>query len=647
MLKVFRDNLKYLSWVLWAVIAVFVLFVFVDFGGIIPDGTRPSDAAAVVGDMEVSYGEFENRYRQLEDVYRQAYGDQFSAELANQLGLPFQVLNSLVAERILHQEGEKMGLEVTDDELRSAMLEIPWLQQDGKFVGEEAYRDVLRRNRLTPEEFEESLRSDLLTEKVRAVLAETLFVSDREVEERYREQAESAEIRYLQVPTSRYAGDVVIEDGELEAYFAANSDDFRLPEQRVVSYLLVEPSALRDSVELTDDEMRTFYRDNSSQFTKEEQVKARHILLRVSDTRSEDQARSELETIRARIEGGEDFAALATELSDDPGSKGRGGDLGFFSRGAMVAEFDQAAFAAQPGQLLGPIQTTFGYHLIEVTDRQEAGTQPFEEAEASIRAQLSTEKAADLAERKASELADRVRKEKPDAEALRAIAEAEAGVTAATSPPFGREDNVPGIGRATQFTVAAFELDADSSSEAVRVPRGWTVLDLDEIRPPRIPEFAEARIGVERALRESRELDMAKQALEEAKSSLSGGVSFDDVAGSLGIDAKTAGPFRRREALGDLGTQTKTVPQALSMEVGEVAGPFQEGRDVVLFEVTARTHFEPDKFAEEKDATRGQLENQKYEELLTSLVAQRRDELGVRYDPQIFETFAQQPPAGP
>ena len=143
MLKAFRDNLKYLGWVLWLVIAVFVLFIFSDFGGIQLGGTTPTDAAATIGDIEVSFAEFERSYRQSEDYYRQTLGEQFNRELAQQMGLPMQVMDQLIAEKIILDEADRMGLRITTGELVQYISEIPAFQfSDGRFVGKDRYSQV-------------------------------------------------------------------------------------------------------------------------------------------------------------------------------------------------------------------------------------------------------------------------------------------------------------------------------------------------------------------------------------------------------------------------------------------------------------------------------------------------------------------------
>ena len=144
MLKVFRDNLKYLSWVLWLVIGVFVLFVFVDFGSTVPGPAPPTEVAASVGGDDISYGELQRAYRQTEEAYRQAYGAQFTPELARQLQLPLQVLEQLVRQRLLLEEADRMGLRVSDAELQKTVLRVPVFQDaSGNFVGGEQYRQII------------------------------------------------------------------------------------------------------------------------------------------------------------------------------------------------------------------------------------------------------------------------------------------------------------------------------------------------------------------------------------------------------------------------------------------------------------------------------------------------------------------------
>ncbi|MDH3255735.1 MAG: SurA N-terminal domain-containing protein, partial [Acidobacteriota bacterium] len=318
MLKVLRDNLKYLSWVLWLVIAVFILFVFVDFGGSVPGGSAPSDAAVTIGGHQVSYGDFERAYRQTEDTYRQLYGDQFNSDTAKQLGLPLQVLNGLVADKILLIEGKRMGLTITDDELRREILAFPAFQAaDGSFVGAEEYDRILRRGGLNTDSFEQLMRTDLMTQKVRSVLAQNVFVSDAEAESTYRRRTEQARIRFLRLPWSSIDEVVTLDEAEIEAHFEANREAFRIPERRIVDYVLINRRDVQESLSVEADRVRRYYDENPTEFSREEQVRARHILVQVNDQRSESEARARLDEARRQLQDGADFATLAAELSDD------------------------------------------------------------------------------------------------------------------------------------------------------------------------------------------------------------------------------------------------------------------------------------------------------------------------------------------
>lgn len=642
MLKTFRDNLKYLSWIIWVVIAVFILFIFVDFGSINLGDTVASDAAATLGDLQVSYAEFERSYRQTEDYYRQSWGDQFNRELAQQIGLPMQVMDQLVAEKIILNEADRIGLRVTDDELVRYISEIPAFQfSDGRFVGKDRYSQILQSNGYTVETFEEGARSDLLTQKVNNVLAENVFVSETDVVDDYKKRAETANIRYLQLPSDELREEIVLADEEIAAFFSQNQEDFLVPERRVVDYLLVDPDGLRSTIELGDSDINTYYEDNSAAFSRDEQVRARHILLQINPDRTAEQADQQMQEIMRRLDAGEDFAALAQELSDDPGSKSQGGDLGFFGRGQMIPEFETAAFDAQPGDRVGPVKTSFGYHLIEVLEKQPAGKQSLEEATEEIRALLLTDRSRAVAEAKARELADRVGAESlGSAEALGTLAASEAGVTVHTTEPFGREENVPGIGRATPFTTAAFDLEEGAFSAAVPVSRGWALLRLSAVEEPHTPELDAVREDVRNVLLDQRQIELATTKLAEARLALEDGQALDDLATELGLSVAESGEIRRSGPVGSLGNNPEIAAAAMELDSGQFGGPIVHNRDVVVFEVTARQRYDPLKFEQEKDAARESLRQSRLAEMLAAVINQRREEMGgVKYDTQLLRNF--------
>ena len=193
MLKVLRDNLKYLSWILWVVILIFIAFVFVDFGGGLSRGTGARASAATVGEDKISYADFERQYRQLEAQYRQAFGENFTPEIAKQLRLPLQALDRLVDQRLLLNEAEERGLAATDSEVREAIFEIPGMKDaGGGFIGEETYKRFVRANGYSVRDFEESMRRQIVLTKLNAIFSSSLVVSEADVERAYRDQAERA-----------------------------------------------------------------------------------------------------------------------------------------------------------------------------------------------------------------------------------------------------------------------------------------------------------------------------------------------------------------------------------------------------------------------------------------------------------------------
>ncbi len=638
MLKVFRDNIKYLSWILWVVIGLFVLFVFVDFGsfgGVGQQGARTK--AAKVGDHTVTMEEFERQYRYLEGMYRQLYGEQFTPELAQMMKLPMQALDRAVNEQILLEEADRLGLDVTDEELQARILEEPVFKDDkGRFIGEEKYAQILQGNRYTVASFEGEMRRQLLREKLNDVLRANLFVSDKEVEEAYRQQVEKAKIRYLQLPRLRFAQEAQVTPAELQSYFDAHKQEYKLPVQREGAYILLEPDKLRNEVKLSDEELRKYYDEHSTEFARPEQVRARHILLKFTPERTEEQARQQLEDAKKKIQAGADFAILAAQLSDD-GSKERGGDLDFFGRGQMVKPFEDAAFGAKIGDLVGPVSSEFGAHLIQVTDRRAGGVTPFAEAKEQISNRLSFDRVRELAASRARELASRLAKDKPDSVlAVKAVAEKTPGATFGETGKFGERDAIRGLGYAPALTSAAFGLEKGKVTPAIEVPRGWAVFYLGQVHEPRVPELADVQDRVRAALIAQKQQEAALQRLKTART---GGKTLDQIAAELGIPIQETPEFGGQAPIPGIGYNPELTKSVMALQPGQLGGPIADAQGALLFEVKERKAWDPIQFAVARQQTRETVEQQKLDGILGSLIQQRREELGVEYDRQLLESF--------
>ena len=438
---------------------------------------------------------------------------------------------------------------------------------------------------------------------------------------------------FLKLPWASLDQSVEFQEDELLAHFEENRETFRIPEQRVIDYLLVNRRELQDSLTLEDGATRAYYDANPDEFNRKEQIRARHILLQVNDQRTAGEARSQLEDARRQLDSGADFAVLAAELSDDPGSKARGGDLGLFGRGDMVAPFDQAAFSAEIGEIVGPVETDFGLHLIEVLEKRPGGSVEFSLAEEGIRTRLLAERAQTAAEEKANEIAATLRDDQ--SAGLEAIAEETVGVTFLTTIPFGRNDNVPGIGRAGQFTVAAFGLADAEISDPVSVAQGWAILSLKAVNEPRLPELDDVRAEAEASLREAKLQRQAVERMAAEALRIADGGSLDSAASNLDLEVEESVLFGRDDVIGSLGRAPLVAEAALELDEGGFGGPVETADGSVLFEVVERRHFDSKQFAEEKSSTKETLESQRLNELLGALLEERRSQMEIRVRPAV------------
>lgn len=645
-LKWLRDQFKHLKIVLWGVVAVFVLLVFVDWGAGRAGGGGGESTAILVGDAVVTEQEFLAELRQNQNRFQQLYGDQWN-QIRDSIDLADQTVQMIVEREILMAEANAAGIVVSPQELQDEILSFPAFQREtGGFVGEEVYRRILRANRTTVAEFERSLRQDLTVRKLNSLMQEGIYVSDLEVEDAFRREREMADFQAVQLRYERFLPEVELGEGAAEAYFNEHAEDYRRPEERVIRYLIVETAKLRRLLEVDDDNLMAYYEERAAEFTEGEQAKASHILVRVAPTATDvekTEAKMLADQVAKLAQGGADFAELAAIHSQDPVSKGNGGDLGWFGRGSMVPEFEEAVFGAKPGDIFGPVESQFGYHVIKVDGYKPERQQPFEEVREQIKFRYLEGRAAAEAETRAIALARRLTSSPPaDDAGWQVVADEDEAVVLNESTPFRSDGVIPGTGNDPELVSEAFAAELDAIGGPRATPRGWIVWQLKEIRLEGVPPFEDVQGAVEQELKRREALAIAgRKAADLATLWRAGEATADEMAEQFDGNVVPVSDHRRGTAMGALGVAPAVDQAVFAAAEGSVVGPVELGdRGVVVARVERLTKVDRDQFELEKNSVRDRLMRERANRLLTSIINERRRDLVVTVNNELMARFS-------
>ncbi len=360
------------SWMIKAALgAVVVVFVF--WGIWSPRESREREFAKI-GDQVISIEEARKYYQNLRERYQMAYGGRFTEEMVQKLGLKERAVKDLIHRVLLLQEAKRLGLRVTPEEVQSSLEGIPAFQKDGVF-DKATYQRAVQRVGMTLPVFEANQQQMLLIAKVQSLVASSVKISEREVLDAYRNDFEKVNLEVAFLNPEDIKDATPIPD-EVKNYFSKHREDFKIPASAKARYLLFDPKSYLKGVEVTAKEIENYYQTNPEKFIRPKQIKVRHILLKADpkDAEGLTKARQKAETIREEASKGKDFSQLAKQYSEDPGTKNRGGDVGFISKGQVVPEFEAAAFGLKAGEIGPVIQTAYGLHIIKVDEIQEQKT---------------------------------------------------------------------------------------------------------------------------------------------------------------------------------------------------------------------------------------------------------------------------------
>ncbi len=641
MLKTLRDQFKHLKWILWFVVFLFVFFIFVDWGTGRARTRGLAGLAARVGNVSISEAQFLKEMRNTEERYRSMYGDKYEA-IREQLDLAAMTVQSMVDRYLLMDVASKMGLEVGDKELLDKITSYPaFKRSDGSFVGEDLYGRILRANQTSPDEFEEGLRQELLLEKLQQTLAAGILIPASEVEKEYRRRNETASFEVLFVPSTREPAGLTVTDAEAKAYYDAHQDRFSHPKQWQLRYLLVDDTKLSRTLSVADAQISEYYTSHQQEFQQPEQIHVRHILIRpkTQDDAGWKDALARASEAHAKVVApGADFAALAKQYSDDPGSKDSGGDLGWLARGRTVKEFEDAAFSLKPGEISEPVKSQFGYHTLKLEGKKPGGIRPLSEAREQVRQKLLEGLADGEGNRRATAL-----REKIDAGKLTTEEQWHSLtndiVTSNVTPFFGQDEAIAGIGRDPEVLAEVTAAKEGFLGGPRRSSRGWFVYRVAKIRPAGVTPFAEAKDEARQAAMRVKALEALAKDVESRRAALSSD-PLGAQAGALGATVQTVTDHHRGDSTASVGISRALDEAVFATPVNSLSPVVTVGeRGVSIARVTAKKPFDADGFAKAKAALAASMVKEELNQMLTSLLAEAKRANPVVINPEVTDRF--------
>jgi peptidyl-prolyl cis-trans isomerase D len=530
MLQKIRDKIT--GWVAAVIIGV-IAVVFIFWG--IQFESSVTAAAAKVNGEEISMQAVQRAWQDRQNELQQVLRDELPESLVK--SEQQQLLNDFIRRELLLQRAAEAGFRVSDADLVEAIAAIPALQVDGRF-SRDRYAAVLRSQGRTETQFENDFRHDLEVSQLSNGIGVSAFALPGELNRRIALEGETRDVEYAVLPAAGFAAGAAVTPEQVAAWYEKNAANLRTPEAVDLQYVRLDLADVEAEVEVTEDALREFYAQVAPErYVSTERRRARHILIEAGA--DDAAARGKAEQLAARAKGGEDFATLATENSDDPGSKGQGGDLGWATRESFVAPFSEALFAMAPGEVRGPVQTQFGYHVIRLEEVDAAHQRSFEEVREELEADFRRERAQARFYEQSQALAD---------EAFASLSELDSvagklGLTVQSVEGFTRQGGGP-FGTEQTVIDAAFSdevLQERQNSPAISLgEESVVVLRVTDHKPPAQRPLEEVRPEIEATLRNEAARQAAEAAAQAAVERLAAGGSLSAIATEAG--AQTTGP---------------------------------------------------------------------------------------------------------
>ena len=565
-----------------------------------------------------------------ETQVQEAAEQQLQRQRLPDFALPYMVQRvgqQLIVQKLLIVEAGELGIHANDDDVAAFLHQGQFGQflfPNGVYIGDDKYKAFVGNQfNMSVDEFQKELRQQIAINRLRSFITSGVSVSDNEIREQYRKQNLKIKFDYAVLSADDVRKSISPSDADLQAFFSKNAARYAtaVPEERKITYFAFTANQIPGGTpQVSQPEIQAYYNAHQAEYNQPEQSRSRHILIKYPGgaAKSDAEAKAKAENLLKQIKAGGDFAALAKANSEDPGSGAAGGELGFAKRGTMVPEFDSAIFSQKIGDTT-LVHTQFGYHIIQVEERQTAHAQPINEVLPTIQATLIRQKESQAESAFAQSLATEAAKN--------GLAKTAAAhhFEVVTTPSLGAQGVIAGLPDGSQVIAKAFTLKQGADPAFAPSGEGFAIFQVSGIAPAHAPAFADWKDHVLKDFTDERVPQLLAQKTKELSDKAKASGDLAKAAKEVGATVKTSDLVGDQGQVPDLGQVGSVASELFTLKVGDISGPIDAQRTGVVAKLLEKQEPTPNEIAKNLDQTRDQVLDQRREEAFNIFVSATED----------------------
>jgi peptidyl-prolyl cis-trans isomerase D len=525
-----------------------------------------------------------------------------------------RILQQLLLQKEMEYEAGQLGVRVSNDEIADRIkLILPAAFNGGTPIAPDQYASLVQaRTQMSVSQFEETVRQGMLQEKFQKLVTDGISAGPAELQEEFVYRNQKVKLDYAYIKPEDLLAKITVSDAEISAAYEKNKAKYQVPEKRVVRYAIVDVNQVRQGLQISDDQVKAQYQQNIQQYQVPNRVHVEHILLMtVGKPDAEvEEIKKKAQDILNQAKKGSSFEDLAKKYSEDPGTKDKGGDLGWIVQGQTVAEFEKAAFSLPKGSISDLVKTQYGFHILKIMDKESAHTKPFDEVKDSIRTPLLLSEA----DKKAGDIADKLSQaiRQSNKVSLDDLAQ-QYHLTVGETRPVAATDPLLELGNSTDVKVSdsIFRLHQGELSLPVHTDRGYLILSIKQILPSHQGSLEEVRDKVIAELKQEKASAEARTKADQLVAKVKAGEKFDSSAKALGLEDKTSDDFARAGSISNVASG-KQLAAAFRLKSGDVGPPLSLGSNWLVYKVVEKQEPKPEDFdKQKKEITDAVLQNKR------------------------------------